>query len=258
MRNIIKFLLNLFVSIFFDPRQILKKWRGLPIFINNLIKYRKNNNDRFKISLVNIYPMLTDRFESAGEAIGHYFFQDLWASEYIYNNKIKSIVDIGSRIDGYIAHILPFCEVTYIDIREIYPFHKNFKFKIGSVLNLPFEGNSVKYLSCLHVIEHIGLGRYGDTLDPEGHIKAAKELIRVLKPGGILLLGTPIGKEKLCFDSHRIFDPHTINKIFEPLKLNKFSYIDDMGKKIIFDATFEQARECSYGCGLFEFNKLKK
>jgi SAM-dependent methyltransferase len=120
---------------------------------------------------------------------------------------------------------------------------------------MPFDDDSVPSLSSLHVIEHIGLGRYGDTVDPNGYLKAAAELCRVLAPGGRLLLGTPVGRERVCFDAHRVFDPETIVQAFEELVLAEFLLIDDAGRGVIAGASFEQARRCEYGCGLFVFEK---
>lgn len=120
---------------------------------------------------------------------------------------------------------------------------------------MPFEDNSVISLSSLHVIEHIGLGRYGDSVNPEGWLLATKELSRVLAPGGRLLVSTPVGRERLCFDAHRIFDPETILKAFDQLTLKEFSLIDDQGQGIITNATINQARKCNYGCGLFVFER---
>ena len=255
MKAILKFFYIFFSTFFFNPFTMFKKWRGIPIFLRNIILYNRKNKGRFKIKFVNLMPMLLDRFESAGSAQGHYFFQDLWASNFIYKNDLKEVVDVASRIDGYVAHILPFCKVTYIDIREINAFHPNFSFKKGSILELPFEDNSIELMSCLHVIEHIGLGRYGDEIDCEGHLKSAKELMRVLKPGGKLLLGTPVGKEKLYFDAHRVFNPQTIVEAFNLLKLEEFSLIDDKCESLNYNSSIEDALNCKYGCGLFVFSK---
>ncbi|MEJ2672824.1 MAG: DUF268 domain-containing protein [Deltaproteobacteria bacterium] len=154
------------------------------------------------------------------------------------------------------AHILPFCEVIYVDIRPLNQDIEGFVFKQGSILNLPFDDNSIPSLSCLHVIEHIGLGRYGDPVEPDGYLQAARELVRVLQPGGIMLLGIPVGKERLCFDAHRIFDPQTVVKIFQPLVLEELRFIDDNGNMCSQDTTFQEAQEFRYGCGLFLFYKI--
>lgn len=103
------------------------------------------------------------------------------------------------------------------------------EFRKGSVLEMPFEDNSMMSLSCLHVIEHLGLGRYGDPVNPESYLQAAKELTRILAPGGVSIVGIPVGRERLCFDAHRVFDPKTILNAFSQLNLREFSLIDDKG-----------------------------
>lgn len=164
-------------------------------------------------------------------------------------------VDVGSRLDGFVAHLLTFRELEYVDIRPLDNPPPGLQVLQGSIQEMPFPDNSIASLSCLHVIEHIGLGRYGDWVDPDGHLKAARELARVLQPGGRLYLGTPVGRERLCFDAHRIFHPATVQEMFPNLPLTEFSLIDDHGTKIIENATFEQAASCRYGCGLFIFEK---
>lgn len=255
-------LLRLFRMFFFDPLLMLQKWLALPYFVKNWRLYKQGQrNQPFRISWQNIYYSSQDRFSSAGSG-GHYLFQDIWAAKKVlaiagelrgaeYNH-----IDVGSRVDGFVAHLLPYCKVTYVDIRPLPIMVQGLKFIEGSVLRLPFEDNSCETLSCLHVIEHIGLGRYGDEVDPDGHNKAARELMRVLKPEGTLLIGAPVGRERLCFDAHRIFDPETVLHMFQGLKLIEFSLIDDKGQRVIETADAEQARKCEYGCGLFHFMKF--
>lgn len=71
-------------------------------------------------------------------------------------------------------------------------------------------------------------------------------------------MGTPVGQQRLCFDAHRIFGPQTVVSAFRKLKLAEFSLIDDSGECIIRNAPMEEARRCSYGCGLFIFEKHRE
>ncbi len=239
-----------------DPRRVVNSWRAVPRYVINALTYwRRNRQPSFRIRGRDLQFATSDRFLSAASVRGHYFLQDLWAARHVYRRDVRQHTDVGSRVDGFIAHLLPFCEVTYVDVRPLEATVDGLVFRQGSITALPFPDASVGSLSCLHVIEHIGLGRYGDPIDPDGHLKAAAELSRVLRSGGQLLLGTPVGRERLCFDAHRIFDPATIVAMLKPLVLLTFALIDDGGTTIQREASFEQARRCTYGCGLFLFEK---
>ena len=153
------------------------------------------------------------------------------------------------------AHALTFAEVSFVDIRPLVTPVDRLRFEQGSITALPFADSSVESLSSLHVIEHIGLGRYGDPVDPDGHLKAATELSRVLQPGGELLIGTPVGRERLVFDGHRIFNPHTVVAMFSSLDLVDFALVDDDDLLRTGDVTLDDGARCDYGCGLFAFTK---
>ena len=247
---------NVFVYLLFDPLGKIQQYRALPAFLKNLLRFRSlPGGQTLPVRVTDLYITTADKYRQAGVAKGHYFFQDIWAATKIYRNNRKQHTDVASRIDGFVAHLLPFCKVDYVDLRKLENRVQNLNFIQGSISELPFPNNSVESLSCLHVIEHIGLGRYGDPLDPAGHEKAAIELTRVLKPGGTLYIGTPVGQERVCFDAHRVFHPTTVLRIFGDLELQEFSLIDDKGEHIIPNADIEQAASCRYGCGLFEFVK---
>jgi hypothetical protein len=256
MREILKTLQYWCGRFLIDPFKVAQSWRAIPWYVRNLRQWRRCNvNPKFRIQWKDTMFTSGDRYESAGSTKGHYFWQDLWAAEAVITGGVKDHVDIGSRLDGFVSHLLPICRVTYVDVRPVELVHANFVSKPGSLLLLPFPNASVVSLSCLHVIEHIGLGRYGDVVDPDGYLKAAAELIRVLAPGGRLLLGTPVGKERLCFDAHRVFAPETIVAACEPARLTSFDLIPDDGNRVIRNAPFAAANLCSYGCGLFTFTR---
>jgi SAM-dependent methyltransferase len=254
--GILKQSLFVFRQFFFDPVSVMRRWMSIPSFVMNLRQYRRlQHDDFFSFRLRDLYFSTHDRFGDAATVDRHYFHQDIWAAKLIYGSGVRNHVDIGSRVDGFVAHLLLFCTVTYVDIRPLSVITESLRYSEGSVLDLPFADNSVHSLSCLHVIEHIGLGRYGDQVNPQGHELAARELRRVLKPGGMLLVSTPVGRERLCFDAHRVFDPSTVIGMFFDLNLVEFSLIPDAEGRIIQNAPIELARSCEYGCGLFRFTK---
>lgn len=249
----------LFKRWLFSPTALGREWvsrlRGLTHYARNLRHYsRENARPTFRVTAGESWYRTFDRFEHAGALPRHYFHQDLWAAKKLFAAGTKEHVDVGSRIDGFIAHLLIFCRVTYVDVRPFELEWDGFAFRKGLITDLPFGDGSVPSLSSLHVIEHVGLGRYGDPVDPEGPWKAAQELIRVLAPGGRLLIGVPTGRERVCFDAHRVFDPQTTKDMFSGLELVDFSFVNDQNR-FVPSIPFEEARLADHGCGLFEFRK---
>jgi len=243
-------------SIFISPSHLLIKFISIPLFIKNAFTYNKLSKEKkFRIRLNNILFSTADRFSSSGNVNNHYFHQDLWAAKKLYDLGINKHVDIGSRLDGFIGHIINHISVEYVDIRPLEISYNNLIYIYGSITDLPYSDNSVQSLSSLHVVEHIGLGRYGDQIDPAGYIKATQELTRILAPGGKLLFSTPVGRESLHFDAHRIFSPYTIIDLFKELKMLEFNLIDDKAKGIRLNVSLSEAEKCEYGCGLFLFEK---
>jgi SAM-dependent methyltransferase len=247
---------QLFSGVFFDP--IAFAWRivEFPQFVVNFVRYTRRQAQAlptFRLRLRYLYPVLGERHASAGVASGHYFHQDIWAARLIHTRQPKRHVDVGSSVAGFIAHLLSFREVEYVDIRPLHSNAAGLHFTKGSLLSLPFDTDSVESLSALHVVEHIGVGRYGDPIDPRGWLMAVEELKRVLQPNGLLYFSVPIGKERLEFDAHRVFDPRTIVRAFEPFRLLSFSYVDDAGD--LSKSTSIEEFAGWYSCGLFEFQK---
>lgn len=244
------FLLRL-VEPVLDPVKILKGMRGYIWYIKDISAFNRTARKKIKFNS-NLYPILNER-TGFTPFDGHYFYQQLWTFEQILKNKPKEHIDIGStyEMSGYISKIT---RAKFIDLRPIKASLKNFIIERGNILHLKYPDNSIKSLSCLHVAEHIGLGRYGDPIDPDGTKKACSELARVLSKEGFLYFSAPIGKERLCFNAHRIHDPRTILKYFRSLKLISFSAVDDKGN-FYEDVNPKDYQDMDYGCGLFLFTK---
>lgn len=183
----------------------------------------------------------------------HYFLQDIWAARKIRDSGIDSHVDVGSRIE-LVGFLTVLCRVTFIDIRPLIVELQNFQSLSGSILALPMANDSVRSLSCLHVAEHIGLGRYGDPLDPHGTRDACRELARVLAQGGNLYFSLPVGRPRLCFNAHRIHAVGQILEYFRDLSLVELSGIDD-DRKFMANAERTALDGADYACGLFHFTK---
>ena len=205
------------------------------------------------IKIKDTYPCL---FDNTGDFSpgSHYFYQDIWAFTKIYNSKTPLHVDVGSKAE-FVGFLTAITNVEFVDIRPLdAPYLKNFKSIAGSILEMPYEDSSIQSLSCLHVAEHIGLGRYGDPLDPLGTKKAAAELTRCLAKGGNLYFSLPVGKSKLCFNAHRIHSPEQILEYFADLKLVEFSAYDDQ-KKFIENTDPKTVANNKFACGMFWFTK---
>ena len=258
--QLIKTILFYFYSLLpLNPRNLVNVYKvpyGLFTYIKNYFKYTKvGKSSIFKTSFIDSRPNLYDRFDSGGSVPKHYFHQDLWASKKIFETKPLEHYDIGSRLDGFISHCLLFTNVVMLDIRPIKGNIEGLKFIQTNAMdmsNIPI--NSIDSISSLHAVEHFGLGRYGDPIDPDGYIKAIKEIQRVAR--GSIYFSVPIGKERLVFDSHRIFNPKTIIDLFDECELVEFSAIDD-SNTLIRNAKFDDCDGYDYGCGLFHFKKDK-
>jgi SAM-dependent methyltransferase len=183
----------------------------------------------------------------------HYFYQAAWLGRRLEESRPKDHVDIGSSVIviGVLSAIV---RTIFVDFRPLTAKLTNLCSIAADILFLPFESDSVRSVSCLHVIEHIGLGRYGDQIDPEGSIKAARELERILKPGGRLYLSVPVGRERVCFNAHRVFSPTKIKELFCSLSLTEFSWVDDQDR-FKKQQELESANGFNYGCGMFAFEK---
>lgn len=238
-----------------DVRGLWSSVRGVPSFVRNWLRFR-NLPDQ-PMSIGRLYPCLSDRFASAGVATGHYFHQDLYFARKIFEHGPERHVDVGSRIDGFVAHLLVVMPVEVVDIRALRSGTVGLSFRqVDATTMSIYADGELASLSCLHAAEHFGLGRYGDELDPRGHEKLVRSLVRVTKPRGRIYFSVPVsGRERVEFDAHRVFAPETVVRLFAGCNLIDFALVDDDGE-LVEGATFALAAHQRFGCGLFTFERV--
>lgn len=253
-KNIIVFFIYSFKYYFLMFVKLLKIFLKFLInyfhYLSDFIRYsslRASQGSKFRF-----YPRLGEDTAST-DFDHHYLYQNTWAFRKIAKSQVKSHTDIGSLID-FIAILSVVTNVTFVDIRPPKIKLKNLITKKGDILHLPFKDNSIQSLSCLHVAEHIGLGRYGDKIDPLGTQKATKELQRVLAKGGYLYFSLPVGRPRVEFNAHRVHSPQQIINFFDELKLVEISGVLDNGE-FVENIDVKRLTRSSYACGMFIFTK---
>jgi SAM-dependent methyltransferase len=199
-------------------------------------------------------PKLSDRRPNTQSGGGHYFYQDVWALRRLIGFCPKEHHDFGSRLDGFVAQATSICPIVYWDMRAPNFQLPDFSFRQADILKLPLVEDSIRSASCLHVAEHIGLGRYGDPLDPEGTHKALKELQRIVAQGGQLLFSMPIGRERVEFNAQRVWNPMRPIDVLDRLDMQEFSVVADEGVFMENKNPGDFATQ-KFACGLYLFHK---
>jgi len=229
----------------------------------NFPKYLAHFNEFLQLggNITSVYPMLSDFYEAAGNAKGHYFHQDLLVASFIFKANPVRHLDIGSSIDGFVAHVASFRKIEVSDIRDLPDTgHANISFIKADLMKKDLNPEDMSdSISCLHAIEHFGLGRYGDPIDPDGHKKGFNNIVSMVKPGGTLYISFPIGRSnEIHFNAHRIFHPKDIFNWSDgssTLELKRFDYVDDAGD-LHQNIDLETAQvDVVHGCGIYTFKK---
>lgn len=248
----------------FDFAKTVRSIKGVPWYIKNYIDFRRqrpkcDNNFHFG----RLYPCFEDSSAESVQLTGHYFYQDLLIASRIFSNQPERHVDVGSRVDGFVAHVASFREIVVVDIRPLHTSIGNIEFFQADLMNqLPSElVRCCDSLSCLHAMEHFGLGRYGDPLRWNGHQVGLRNLLKMLKQGGKLYISVPIGLPRIEFNAHRVFSISYLIQMFsDKLRIDDFSFVDDKGKLfqdvVLDNNNIDTNCGCSYGCGIFEMTKL--
>jgi SAM-dependent methyltransferase len=264
MRSQLRSIYNFVAVLGINPRQTINSLKGLPFYLSDLRKLKRqeaNSHRRFAFGVP--FPCLSEKSGESGAAKGVYFHQDLLVARRIYANNPQRHVDVGSRIDGFVAHIAVFREIEVFDIRPLSENIPNIKFVQADLMS-EIGGHLANYcdsLSSLHALEHFGLGRYGDPVEYDGYLRGLANLEKILAPGGKFYFSVPIGPQRIEFNAHRVFSIKYLLELFDgKYRIDHFSYIDD-DKNLHENSTLADNRvdnnfDCRYGCGIFEMTKL--
>ena len=244
-------------------KSFLRSLRYAPMLLGEMVQLRRQaraSSHRFPITRFRLYPH--EKKQQSGTAKGHYFHQDLLVARRIFESNPEKHLDIGSRIDGFVAHVASFRSIEVLDIRPMGSEIQNIHFRQADLMALPIElYGYCDSLSCLHALEHFGLGRYGDPINFEGHVKGLDNMYGILRKNGVLYLSCPIGPQRIEFNAHRVFSLGYLLSLMEgKFSLRMFSYVDDKGDLHENIAPTEEGLSnnfgCHYGCGIFELVRL--
>ncbi len=237
--------------------RLLRKARRKINFMSQFRDFAQRNRElrpEFSTTWADRWPRLDD---NTGDLPfdAHYVYHTAWAARVVAALAPTKHIDISSYT--YFATLVSaFVPVEFYDYRPAGIVLPNLKCGAADLCQLSFADASIESLSCMHTIEHIGLGRYGDPLDPTGDQRALAELQRVLAPSGNLLVVVPVGRPRIQFNAHRIYDPAMIESMLPELSLHTWAMLaDDTTSGLIENPDRELALRQRYGCGCFWFRR---
>ena len=247
-----------------NPLRTWASLRGSLAFVQDLLAFRRGYKGRLVLN-----PCLGDRYQEGGSTKNEYFWQDLLVAQDIFQRKPVRHVDVASRIDGFVAHVASFRTVEVFDIRPVTVSIPGVIFQQADLMSsdsvhshLQGQLGYCDSLSCLHALEHFGLGRYGDPVDPLGYQRGLANLAKLLQVHGRLYLSTPIGRERVEFNANWVFDPQTIVQTATPLGLvlDTLTVLDQKGgHEVLHKPSTAQLLELGqmyYRLGIFQFTKV--
>ncbi len=243
-----------------DPVRGLRALARFPGFVRQHRRFRQMHAASGEpLAWAASWPCLLDARDPGGSASGHYFHQDLLVARRIFLAAPSRHIDVGSRVDGFVAHVASFRQIEVLDIREIRSTAGNIVFRRADLTQpLPPDlAGGTPSLSCLHALEHFGMGRYGDGLDPSGHRRGLTQLATLLRSGGTLYLSVPMGPSRIEYNAQRVFSlPLLLELLAERFAMRRFSYVDDAGD-LHDDQPWtgpeaEACYGCRYGCAIVE------
>lgn len=180
-------------------------------------------------------------------------FECAFAAGHLRAHRPGQILDIGSYrhfILGLLAHY----EVTTVDVRSRQARLQSETVITCDAKSIALPDASVDAVVTLCAIEHFGLGRYGDSFDPRADTLSLREIIRVLRPGGMCIMTTTItrGKPAIAFNAHRIYTKEWIYSLTAGLTpVDERFYSHRYQRECAYDEVVDIPRLWDVYCGCF-------
>jgi SAM-dependent methyltransferase len=138
-------------------------------------------------------------------------------------NKVLDVGSSGSQLPIMLVGLGQ--NVWTLDIRDYE--YKNASTNLtsirGDARKTSFEDDFFDIVTAVSTVEHIGLGRYGDKKDNEGDKETLKEIRRITKPNGTLLITVPFGRQ-FNTPSYRVYDNERLQSLLQGFKIMKADY----------------------------------
>ena len=239
-----------------DPRTLLRSLLGLPRYVRDFLRFRARY-----AGWMELLPCLQDWHADAGVTKLEYFWQDLIVARQIFEANPEKHVDVGSLVGGFVAHVASFREIEVFDVRPISTKIPGVTFRQADLMQ-PVAGMTdyCDSLSCLHALEHFGLGRYGDPVDPQGFERGLANMATLLRKDGVFYLSVPIGAERVEFNAQRIIDPRALIALArtQALELAELKVVRQDCKVETIAADEQRLSDLAsqrYALGIFTFKK---
>jgi hypothetical protein len=223
---------------------------------NQLIAMEAATQKRFLLDEKYLAPMLSEDTTSTGFD-RHYLYHGAWALRALKRIQPSLHYDFSSSL-FFAAAASAWFPVHFCDLRPADIHLDGLSTAKEDLLRLSLADNSVDSASCMHVVEHVGLGRYGDEINYDGDLKAVAELKRITRPGGNILFVVPVGKTAtILFNAHRIYTWKSVLEMFgEDFDLVEGALIPEQNSLGLVYYPDESLLEMQgFACGCFWFCK---
>ena len=118
--------------------------------------------------------------------------------------------------------------VTATDLRPVnWPYlHPDLRFVQGDLLNLSLPKYLFDVVINCSTVEHVGLvGRYGVSEPrPEGDLDAMTHLRSLMKPGAVMILTIPVGRDAVVGALHRVYGLQRLGRLLQGYTIEKQQY----------------------------------